>query len=89
MACLCIGSAYEQCDKYAKNRHEIHIWTENRENTTILFFEDHGEGIQFYVYCYNNQPKVEINYQTGESKEIASSSENEPNDSEKRNLYRK
>lgn len=32
--------------KYAKNRHEIHIWTENRENTTILFFEDHGEGIQ-------------------------------------------
>lgn len=46
--------------------------------------EDHGEGIQFYVYCYNNQPKVEINYQTGESKEIASSSENEPNDSEKR-----
>ena len=61
-----------------KNRHEIHIWTENRENTTILFFEDHGEGIQFYVYCYNNQPKIEINYQTGDSKEIASSSENEP-----------
>ena len=46
--------------------------------------EDHGEGIQFYVYCYNNQPKIEINYQTGDSKEIASSSENEPNDSEKR-----
>ena len=20
--------------------------------------EDHGEGIQFYVYCYNNQPKI-------------------------------
>jgi len=28
--------------------------------------EDNGEGICFYVYCYNNQPNVNINYETGE-----------------------
>lgn len=29
--------------------------------------EDHGEGICFNVYCYNVQPKVTIDYETGES----------------------
>ncbi len=29
--------------------------------------EDEGEGICFNVFCYNNQPGVVINYQTGES----------------------
>lgn len=29
--------------------------------------EDNGEGISFCVFCYNNQPQVEIDYQTGES----------------------
>ncbi len=29
--------------------------------------EDNGKGIQFNVYCYNNQPGVNINYMTGES----------------------
>lgn len=29
--------------------------------------EDHGEGIQFYVYVYNKQDGVKINYATGES----------------------
>lgn len=30
--------------------------------------EDAGEGISFSVYCFNVQPGVEIDYQTGESK---------------------
>lgn len=29
--------------------------------------EDEGEGIEFNVYCYNVQPGVGINYETGES----------------------
>ena len=29
--------------------------------------EDKGEGILFNVYVYNNQPKIQINYATGES----------------------
>lgn len=29
--------------------------------------EDEGEGVCFNVYCYNNQPGVEIDYLTGES----------------------
>lgn len=29
--------------------------------------EDHGEGIQFYVYVYNKQDGVKIDYATGES----------------------
>lgn len=32
-----------------------------------LSMEDHGEGICFNVYVYNNQPGVEIDYATGES----------------------
>ena len=30
--------------------------------------EDKGKGILFNVYVYNSQPKIEINYSTGESK---------------------
>ena len=30
--------------------------------------EDNGEGICFYVYAYNVQPGVEIDYTTGESR---------------------
>lgn len=29
--------------------------------------EDQGKGICFFVYCYNVQPEVEINYSTGEA----------------------
>ena len=29
--------------------------------------EDNGKGIQFNVYCYNVQPGIEIDYETGES----------------------
>lgn len=29
--------------------------------------EDDGEGVSFHVYCYNNQPGIEIDYSTGES----------------------
>lgn len=29
--------------------------------------EDHGDGVQFNVYCYNVQPGVKINYSTGNS----------------------
>lgn len=29
--------------------------------------EDNGTGVCFNVYCYNNQPGIVINYQTGES----------------------
>ena len=31
--------------------------------------EDNGDGILFCVYAYNNQPGVEIDYLTGESRE--------------------
>ena len=30
--------------------------------------EDNGKGVLFNVYVYNNQPGIEINYLTGESK---------------------
>lgn len=32
--------------------------------------EDNGEGVEFNVYCYNNQPDIEIDYQTGLSKAV-------------------
>lgn len=32
--------------------------------------EDDGEGIMFNVFVYNNEPNIEINYLTGESKAI-------------------
>lgn len=35
-----------------------------------LSVEDGGAGICFNVYCYNNQPGIEIDYKTGESKLI-------------------
>ena len=34
--------------------------------------EDGGEGIQFHVYAYNNQPGVEIDYRTGNSWAVGS-----------------
>lgn len=30
--------------------------------------EDHGQGIQFNVFCYNNQPGVVIDYATGDNR---------------------
>ncbi len=30
--------------------------------------EDQGDGILFYVYCYNVQPGIEIDYRTGDSR---------------------
>ena len=33
-----------------------------------LSVEDGGTGVCFYVYCYNAQPGVEINYQNGTSR---------------------
>lgn len=30
--------------------------------------EDNGAGVKFNVYCYNNQPGIDIDYSTGESK---------------------
>ena len=32
--------------------------------------EDQGEGVQFCVFVYNIQPGIQINYATGESKEL-------------------
>ena len=32
-----------------------------------LSVEDGGEGVCFHVYCYNNQPGIEIDYATGDS----------------------
>lgn len=37
--------------------------------------EDHGEGVEFHVFCYNVQPGVEIDYSTGDSRCEASSEE--------------
>lgn len=32
--------------------------------------EDNGEGVCFHVFCYNVQPGIEIDYETGENREI-------------------
>ena len=32
-----------------------------------ISIEDQGKGIQYNVYCYNNQPGIKINYATGTS----------------------
>jgi DNA-entry nuclease len=37
--------------------------------------EDNGESICFNVYCYNNQPDIEINYSDGTSKAVNSSND--------------
>ena len=37
-----------------------------------LSVEDGGRGISFNVYCYNVQPKIKIDYATGESKSTIS-----------------
>lgn len=34
--------------------------------------EDNGEEIQFNVFCYNNQPGIEIDYATGDSEQVDS-----------------
>lgn len=34
--------------------------------------EDDGEGVCFNVFCYNNQPQIEIDYHTGESRYVGS-----------------
>lgn len=34
-------------------------------------YEDQGKGICFCIYCYNVQPGIEIDYKTGESKQIS------------------
>lgn len=39
--------------------------------------EDKGAGVCFNVYCYNNQPDIEIDYKTGESKYVGTSSIND------------
>ena len=39
--------------------------------------EDHGEGIAFNVYVYNQQPGIEIDYATGQSIEISAPAEDE------------
>lgn len=33
--------------------------------------EDKGRGIQFNIYCYNNQPKVIIDYMTGKNHKVS------------------
>jgi DNA-entry nuclease len=36
--------------------------------------EDKGKGLSFYVYCYNNEPGVKINYATGTSRSLSGDS---------------
>lgn len=44
--------------------------------------EDDGEGILFNVYCYNVQPGVEIDYETGKSKYVGGESQEQVEDQE-------
>lgn len=46
--------------------------------------EDKGKGICFNVYCFNNQPGIIINYETGDSR-LASSSNTNSNTGDKNN----
>lgn len=39
--------------------------------------EDEGDGVEFCVFCYNVQPRVEINYLTGYSTEKAADAESD------------
>lgn len=68
-----------QVAKYVKetNNHVLYrvtpIYVENEllcRGLTIEAYsvEDEGEGICFYVYCFNNQPYIELDYMTGDSK---------------------
>lgn len=45
--------------------------------------EDNGVGICFNVYCYNVQPQIKIDYQTGDSEYIGESDSTNDNDDEK------
>lgn len=45
--------------------------------------EDNGVGICFNVYCYNVQPQIKIDYQTGDSEYIGESDSTSDNDDEK------
>ena len=40
--------------------------------------EDGGEGVEFFVYAYNNQPGVEIDYATGESSQASAAETGAP-----------
>jgi DNA-entry nuclease len=44
--------------------------------------EDGGKGVQFCVFCYNAQPKITIDYKTGDSKLTGSSSSSSSSTSE-------
>ena len=44
--------------------------------------EDRGEGISFYVYCYNVQPGVILDYATGESRQGSLPSTSSPSQGE-------
>lgn len=45
--------------------------------------EDNGVGICFNVYCYNVQPQIKIDYQTGDSEYIGESDSTNDSDDEK------
>lgn len=45
--------------------------------------EDKGKGLSFCVYCYNVQPGIQINYETGESSIDESSRETEAQEGNK------
>ena len=44
--------------------------------------EDKGKSVCFNVYCYNNQPRIEIDYMTGKSKEVAAQSTSDKKEQE-------
>ncbi|MFR2096294.1 DNA/RNA non-specific endonuclease [Eubacterium sp.] len=48
-----------------------------------MSIEDNGVGICFNVYCYNVQPQIKIDYQTGDSEYIGESDSTNNNDDEK------
>ena len=33
-----------------------------------IFVDENGKGISFYIFAYNSQPNVQINYATGDSR---------------------
>jgi DNA-entry nuclease len=51
--------------------------------------EDSGKGVQFCVFCYNAQPKITIDYKTGDSKLKGSSSTSDTSDSVKSSVNTK